>query len=128
MMRDDEDGDMMDLFIDIEKLHAYRGKQRTSAAAADIVLPITGKTRIAVYEFTEDCGPWGATLEEMEGGTGLSANTVRPRRKELEELGFIVDSGHTRKNKNDRDCIIWLAASVYARSEARISTGEKHGT
>ena len=96
---------MNDLF---SRPHAYEGKTDTSRAAAAAVRPITGESRLAVYHFIEDCGSWGATLEEIQQGTGMKDNTVRPRRKELEEMGAVVDSGKRRKNEGGRDVIVWV--------------------
>lgn len=110
---------MNDLFDGMTVPHAFAGKQRTSKVAAAEILPVTGEKRLAVFHFTEDRGAWGATLEEMEIGTGLAANTVRPRRKELEEMGHIVDSGRTRKNGNGRDVIVWITSGNCAKGELR---------
>jgi hypothetical protein len=39
----------------------------------------------------------------------MAGSTERPRRRELEEAGWIRDSGRTRKTASGHDAIVWLA-------------------
>lgn len=71
----------------------------------------TKTLRAKVYDFIAKRPAKGATLEEIELGLKLSGNTVRPRRKELEERGLIRDSGMRRKTVSGRDAIVWVLAA-----------------
>jgi hypothetical protein len=83
--------------------------QRTSIAAAQKVYPRTGSLRMKVYEFILNQGMRGATDQEIEKTLGIDGNTVRPTRISLVKDGYILDTGTTRKNKHDNDCIVWRA-------------------
>ena len=50
------------------------------------------------------------TLQQIEDALGWNGNTVRPRRKELESAGLVVDSGKTAKTKSGRNAVLWEAA------------------
>jgi len=61
----------------------------TSADAADSMekpsLRLRSKVRLYLYE----CGPSGATDEEIQLALDMAPNTQRPRRLELEKMGAI---------------------------------------
>jgi hypothetical protein len=69
-----------------------------------------GIARQRVFGFLSERGEWGATLPEIQHHLNMIGNTARPRRKELEEAGLVIDAGKTRKNSRGRDCIVWIAA------------------
>ena len=50
------------------------------------------------------------TLQQIEDALGWSGNTVRPRRKELEAAGLVVNSGRMAKTKSGRNAVLWEAA------------------
>jgi transcription initiation factor IIE alpha subunit len=81
--------------------------QRTSIAAAQKVLPRTGSLRRKVYEYILNQGLRGATDQEIEKALHIEGNTVRPTRISLVKDGFIMDTGSTRKNQHNNDCIVW---------------------
>jgi transcription initiation factor IIE alpha subunit len=83
--------------------------QRTSIAAAQKVYPRTGSLRMKVYEFILNQGLHGATDQEIEKTLSIDGNTVRPTRISLVKDGYIMDTGTTRKNKHNNDCIVWRA-------------------
>jgi hypothetical protein len=85
--------------------------RHTSKTAALKALPRTGSWRAKVYEFIKLQGFNGATDQEIESFLSLNGNTVRPTRMTLLKDGFIVDSGRTRKNINDNDCIVWISST-----------------
>ena len=91
------------------KVIIARNAQRTSIAAAQKVLPKTGSLRMKVYEFILNQGLRGVTDQEIEHTLGIDGNTVRPTRISLVKDGYIMDTGTTRKNKHDNDCIVWRA-------------------
>jgi transcription initiation factor IIE alpha subunit len=84
-----------------------RNAQRTSIAAAQKVLPRTGSLRRKVYEYILNQGLRGATDQEIEKALHIEGNTVRPTRISLVKDGFIMDTGTTRKNQHENDCIVW---------------------
>jgi transcription initiation factor IIE alpha subunit len=84
-----------------------RNAQRTSIAAAQKVLPKTGSLRRKVYEYILKQGLRGATDQEIEKSLQIEGNTVRPTRISLVKDGFIMDTGSTRKNQHNNDCIVW---------------------
>ena len=84
-----------------------RNAQRTSIAAAQKVLPRTGSLRRKVYEYILNLGLRGATVQEIEKALHIEGNTVRPTRISLVKDGFIMDTGTTRKNQHENDCIVW---------------------
>lgn len=86
-----------------------RKAQRTSVAAALKVLPKTGSLRRKVYEYILNQGLRGATDQEIEKTLQIEGNTVRPTRISLVKDGYIMDTGTTRKNQHDNDCIVWRA-------------------
>jgi hypothetical protein len=51
----------------------------------------------------------GATDEELMDGTGIAPNTLRPRRRELQIMGRVKDSGATRPTKSGRKAVVWVA-------------------
>jgi transcription initiation factor IIE alpha subunit len=84
-----------------------KNAQRTSIAAAQKVLPKTGSLRRKVYEYILNQGLRGATDQEIEKALHIEGNTVRPTRISLVKDGFIMDTGTTRKNQHENDCIVW---------------------
>ncbi len=57
----------------------------------------------AIYESVD-----GLTDDEIQAQLGLSGNTERPRRWELEQAGHIWQRG-TRVNARNRHCAVWVA-------------------
>lgn len=84
-----------------------RNAQRTSIAAAFKALPKVGSMRRKVYEYILVQGLRGATDQEMERALHIDGNTIRPTRGSLVKDGFIIDTGTTRKNEHNNDCIVW---------------------
>lgn len=72
---------------------------RTSRDAAADIKPHVARLRARVLAFIATRGSAGCTREEIERGTGLAGNTVRPRVVELLEHGAVRVSGH---RANDR--------------------------
>jgi hypothetical protein len=93
--------------VDRNTVLISKGAQRTSIAAALNALPRTGSIRRKVYDYFVSCGLRGATDQEIEAALRISGNTLRPTRGSLVKDGFIIDTGTTRKNHNNEDCIVW---------------------
>jgi hypothetical protein len=83
--------------------------QRTSIAAAEKVLPKTGSLKRKVYEFILNQGLRGSTDQEIEKTLQIDGNTVRPTRISLVRDGYLIDTGTTRKNQHNNECIVWRA-------------------
>lgn len=64
--------------------------------------------RQRVYAYIRDHR--GATDEEIAAGTGIGLNTVRPRRKELEQYGEVYDTGQRATLDSGRLGIVWGVA------------------
>lgn len=89
---------------------AIYGKQRTSIATADAVLPKTGTWRRKIYDYVQARGFDGATDQEIESALRLSGNTERPTRITLVRDGYLIDTGRTRRNELGHECIVWACA------------------
>lgn len=57
----------------------------------------------------------GATLDEMQSLTGIKLQTLCARRKELEEMGLVVDSGNRRKTTSGRTATVWIVPTAVAK-------------
>lgn len=93
-------------------VHDALGKVRhdhpdTSHEAARAVMPKTGTQRRAVLDFVSSRQEHGATDLEIQHALVMNGNTERPRRIELVEAGYLVDSG-LRRRTGGRDMIVWV--------------------
>ena len=79
----------------------------TSREAAEKAEGTAEAGRARVLSLLRRQGPM--TLQQIEDALGWNGNTVRPRRKELEAAGLVVDSGKTAKTKAGRDAVLWEA-------------------
>lgn len=100
--------------LSLDDAHAYLPKQPrdTQTEAAELVLPKTGTQRRMVYEFIQSKGNYGATDEEIKAQLDINPNSEIPRRLELEEQGFIGDSGERRLTQSGSEAIVWKVKSV----------------
>ena len=76
----------------------------SKAAAAEIKQKVGPLHRRVLNSLRED-GP--ATDEELCFRLHLGGNTLRPRRRELQLMGRVKDSGKTRPGESGRDMVIW---------------------
>lgn len=79
----------------------------TSKAAAESVAPRIGGLRAAVLRFFIDRGRYGATDDEAAEALALPDNTLRPRRRELVEIGCLANSGEKRKTRSNCGATVW---------------------
>jgi hypothetical protein len=94
----------------------------TTFAAARAITSRAATLRARVFVFILEQGERGATLEEIEQGMGMPGNTVRPRRVELEEKGWVKDSGMTRETRSGRKAIVWVVPpDVAAKAHAHFA-------
>ena len=87
--------------------HAPHNGTPTSKDAAADIRAHTPKLRAKVLAFVASRGAYGATAQEIEAGTGLAGNTVRPRLVELAENGCIERTGRTRPTTSGRQASVW---------------------
>lgn len=78
----------------------------TSIAAAQSIRKSIGPLHQRILDHLKTC-PLGATDEEMMDALDMGGNTERPRRRELELMGRITDSGKTRLTRSGREAVIW---------------------
>ena len=83
------------------------GHPGTSKDAAVDVMPRTGTQRMAVLDSIGHSDN-GLTDEEAMDELGLHPSSVRPRRKELVDGGWVKDSGRTRPTSTGNDAIVWV--------------------
>lgn len=88
-----------------------RAARRTSAAAAASVEPRTGSQRhrilSAVAQVARDPALVGLTDVELGAATGIRPNSLRPRRGELVDGGWLEDSGRTRVHHGNEHTV-WV--------------------
>lgn len=91
--------------------HTYvqNGAKPTAVAAAAKAKPGSGTQRGRVLRCVVDAGEEGVTDDQVRDRLGLELNTVRPRRLELVEAGYVIDSGDTRMTSSGNPAVVWLA-------------------
>lgn len=89
----------------------------TSKTAALAIVGDLNRLQRVVYEFIVSRGEYGATNEEIQDGTSLSGDTVRPRCVRLRELGLVGDSGRKRTLRSGLLGIAWVAADHMPKAE-----------
>lgn len=81
---------------------------RTSIAAAESIRTSVGPLHVRILTYLREVAHFGgSTDEEMQINLDMGANTQRPRRRELELMGKIEDSGNTRPTKSGREAVVW---------------------
>lgn len=80
----------------------------TQREAAVAVFPRSGTQRWRVLQALAQAGSFGATDEEISEKLGMGLNTVRPRRLELHEMGYVIDSGRRRPTALNHLAAVWL--------------------
>jgi hypothetical protein len=89
---------------------AYAAGSETSKAAAEGARPRAAGLRQAVYAFIRERGQRGATDEEISDALGSDrSNSLRPRRNELMNSGYIRDSGERRLTRLGSNATVWVA-------------------
>ncbi len=76
----------------------------TQVEAAARAYPKSGTARCRVLDYIRHRS---STDEEIQGALDMNPNTQRPRRKELEEMGWIRDSRKRRKTRSGAHAIVW---------------------
>lgn len=83
--------------------------QRTSIKAAINFEPKRNSITHKVYNYVVSTGLVGATDQELEKILRMEGNTIRPARGKLVKNYLISDSGRTRRNDKNNECIVWIA-------------------
>ena len=98
----------LDLFTYV---HPYNGEppfqkhSDTSRAAAAGMRNKLGQLHVRVMEAIRFHGP--LTDEELCDVLNLQGNTLRPRRRELQLMSYVVDSGERRNTRSGRKAVVW---------------------
>ncbi len=87
---------------------AAQNSSHSSIAAAENSPPHIGPLHSRVLAYLRNAEA-GATDEELMDGTNIAPNTLRPRRRELQIMGRVKDSGMTRPTKSGRKAVVWIA-------------------
>ena len=80
----------------------------TSTAAAESIRSKIGPLHKRVMAFLKQ-NPNGATDEQLMSALDLGGNTLRPRRRELQLMGLLRDSGRTALTCSGRHAVVWVA-------------------
>jgi hypothetical protein len=81
----------------------------TSHQAADKVQPITGRWRLAIFEFAAMAPDYGVTDDEIfTRWPDEPQSTLRPRRIELVDAGWLLETDRKRANKRGNQCKVWV--------------------
>lgn len=88
------------------KAQAHSATSKAAAQAAESVSPTQ---RQLVHSLIALAGERGLTDEEIQTASDLNPSTERPRRVELVDAGFVMDSGRTRKTSSGRNAVVWVA-------------------
>lgn len=77
----------------------------TSIAAADSLSPDKAETyRARILMFVQERG--NATRDEIEAGTGIAGNTIRPRVDELKKRGQLIETDEQRSTRSGRKAFV----------------------
>lgn len=107
-MSDEEFGDLF------ARRDPYRGQppsqahSETSKEAASKIEIAAGTLRAQVFKHLSG-EEGGATDDEMQVSLAMNPSTQRPRRRELQLKGLVVDSGKKRKTRSNRQAVVWIA-------------------
>lgn len=103
----------LDLFADgptttvaPQRPHANASVTRQAAGVA--IRPTAAKLRTRVLQFIRSQGTLGATDAEIQEQLEMRGDTERPRRRELQKAGLIVDSGEARTTPSGRAAVVWV--------------------
>jgi hypothetical protein len=91
------------------KLPAHQRQSPTSRAAAASVISDTARCRAAVFDAIKRAGARGLTDQEGQDALGMSGDTYRPRRVELDDSARIRPTGRYRPTRSGRLAMVWVA-------------------
>jgi hypothetical protein len=85
----------------------FQRHSETSLRAAGEITPYLSNLQQRVYDMLLQCGPLGATDEDMQRFLNMNPSSQRPRRIELVAKGLVIDTGKTRKTRAGRQATVW---------------------
>jgi len=91
---------------------AFQSHSPTSQAAAEAYAPLAIDARRRVYNAIRHSDDYGLTDEQIQDALRMNPSTQRPRRRELEAAGLVVDSGRTRKCRSGMAAVIWISTDA----------------
>ena len=84
----------------------------TSHAAYASMKPNLGATQRRILGHLVAMAETGGTDSEIQLALGLSGDSQRPRRKELQRAGLVEDSGQVRQTPAGRLAVVWKATAA----------------
>lgn len=108
----------VDRQLDLFGPPAFTNSPVTRAAAGLAIRPDAARLRAKVFEYIKGRGGDGATDAEIQSALDMSGDTERPRRRELQQAGFIADSGQVRQTPSGRAAVVWVATAKQEKQEA----------
>lgn len=103
---------------DRDEVQLRAGAGETERAAARAVFPASGTQRRSVLEAVAAAGEDGLCDHEIEAGLGMNPSSVRPRRGELADGGWVEDSGLRRQTPSGADAVVWVLTDAGRRALA----------
>lgn len=107
----------MDMFTDCQNERSPYGgdppsqkHSGTSQAAAAQIKYKVGDLHRAILSHLLEVG--GATDEQLMDALDMGGNTERPRRRELQLMGYIEDSGKTAVTRSGRSAVVWILSQA----------------
>lgn len=101
----------------------FEAQSGTSYEAALYIRPHINRLQQQVLSLIKLSGPEGLTDEEIVGLTNGNPNTLRPRRRELWQLG-LIGTEEKRRNASGRLAHVWKLATFCADEDATTATKE----
>ena len=98
----------LDLFSYIRPYNGnppFQSRSDTSRAAAAGMRNKLGQLHVRVMKAIRFHGP--LMDEELCDVLNLQGNTLRPRRRELQLMAYLTDTGKRRKTKSGRMAVVW---------------------
>lgn len=93
--------------IDNKEKAPFVSHSETSRLAAESIEESAATLRGKIYQWLLTNGP--ATDEQIQDLLGMPGNTERPRRRELQSKGLVVDSGQRGLTSSGRQAVKWSA-------------------
>lgn len=112
----------LDLFDQPKAGKVRRDHPSTAKMAAMAVIPRSGTAR---WKVLQAVALVPRTDEQIQDDLHMSANTERPRRVELVEMGWIEEwKGHVGRTRAGLDAIVWRLTEEGARRWSRVVDAE----
>jgi transcription initiation factor IIE alpha subunit len=90
-----------------EYIPPFQAHSKTSREAAQSVSGVSGRDRQRVLTYLTE-HTVGATDEQLSEALSMAGNTLRPRRRELQQATLIKDSGRYSLTHSGRRATVWV--------------------